>query len=410
MSDMSPSVWLNWSEFRSFVFKKNVVFFGVSSDWAEKTLAQANVQLACFVDNNPSWQGSIQYNVNVNNPDILKELDPDRVVVITSGAYDTIYPQLIELGYEPGKTFCVTPALNNLRIISDIHTHRAKLLISSPDHKIYSKLDSGKNVGGGLYIYDIEDMSCRKLMDGTFHQIVDTGNGYLVAEETKGVYKLSADFEVESVFGLETGMKCHGVGYSEERDLICLSYTGLDRVAGYTASTEEKLFDLCISEKPDKSGQAKHWINDLCIRGDYLYLSMFSQSGARLSGVYDGGIRKVDLDDTEKQDILINNAWMPHTVRFFDENLCYLDSMNGLFWRTNKTVVGEFFGFIRGLAFDGKYYYVGQSESRYFDRLKGHRKHIAMGAGFFLFDDETKAAKFFATPQIRQIHDLCWIE
>lgn len=410
MIEMSPSVWLNWSEFRKFVFKKEVVFFGVSSDWAEKTLNQANIQLDCFVDNSPSWQNSVQYNVDVKSPEILKDHRPERVVVITSGAYDTIYPQLVELGYEPGRTFCITPALNNLRVISEIHTHRAKLLVSSPDHKIYSKLDSGKDVGGGLYVYDILDLSCTKVLDGTFHQIADTGDGYFVSEETKGVSRISADFEVLSVFGAEKGMKSHGVAYSRERDLVCLSYTGLDRVAGYQASTEEKLFDLAISDKPDKSGQAKHWINDLCIKDGYLYLSMFSQSGSRLAGIYDGGIRRIDLDDFSNQQILVDTAWMPHTVRFFDENLCYLDSMNGLFWRTNKTVLGEFFGFIRGLAFDGKYYYVGQSESRYFDRLKGIRKHIAMGAGFFMFDEETKAAKFFATPQIRQIHDLCWIE
>ena len=34
---------------------------------------------------------------------------------------------------------------------------------------------------------------------------------------------------------------------------------------------------------------------------------------------------------------------------------------------------------------------------------------IGMSAGFYMFDIETKAAKFFNIPQIRQIHDLCVI-
>ena len=64
------------------------------------------------------------------------------------------------------------------------------------------------------------------------------------------------------------------------------------------------------------------------------------------------------------------------------------------------------FGFIRGIAFNGTYYFIGQSESRYFDRLKGIRNNIGMSAGFYLFDEDSKACKFFHIPQLHQVRDL----
>lgn len=131
---------------------------------------------------------------------------------------------------------------------------------------------------------------------------------------------------------------------------------------------------------------------------------MFSHSGAYPQGTCDGGIIQIDLEDPENRRVLVNGAWMPHTVRFFDTQMCYLDSMRGDLYKTDKRVIGEFPG-----LFDGTFYYVGQSETRYFDRLKGMKKHIAMSAGFYLFDEETKAAKFFGLPKVRQIHDLLGI-
>jgi len=406
---MNPAVWQTWTEFRTSIWEKKVIFFGVSTDWASKTLAQSDIALDCIVDNSPSWLGSHHYDVEVKSPEILKTRSDDTYVVITSGAYESIYPQLVEYGLEPGKEFCITPALGNLRVITEIHAHDARLLISSPDHKIYSELDKDSNVGGGLYVYGLQERSCEKKLSGTFHEIVDAGDVYYVAEESKGIFRISKDFEVLDTFGAEAGMKCHGIAYSPERNIVCLACTGLDKVVAYDAGTRKKLFDVKLTDKVEKTGRPFHWLNDLHIRDNFLYVSLFSHSGSQLNGVYDGGILRIDLDDLDRRDVLIRDAWMPHTVRFFDSQICFLDSMNGHFYRTSKNVVGEFNGFVRGLAFDGRFYYIGQSETRYFDRLRGMKKHIAMSAGFYLFDEDTKAAKFFCTPQIRQIHDVCYI-
>lgn len=406
---MASEVWTTWRDFRSTIRNKKVVFFGVSPDWSEKTLNQCDVALEAFVDNNSSLWGTSSFGVEVKSPDILKTEKDRPYVVINAISYESIYPQLIEYGLKPGIDFCITPALNNLRVITDIHTHEATLLISSPDHRIYSKLDKSTDVGGGLYVYSLQEQTCKKVLDGTFHQIVDTGQEYYVAEQRKGICKVSKQFELLDVFGSEQGSLCHGIAFCPNRNIVCVGQSGLDKVSAYDAATRELVFTIELSDKIKRSGKSEHWVNDLCIRDDYLYISVFSLSGAYLNGIYDGGILQVDLEDLSKRYVLVHDLWMPHTVRFFDAQICFLDSMNGYFFRTNRNIMGEFNGFMRGLAFDGEYYYVGQSETRYFEVLKGTKKHIAMSAGFYLFDDETKAAKFFPTPCIRQIHDLCYI-
>jgi hypothetical protein len=408
--EMSESVWVTWTELRELTWKKKVVFFGCSPDWAEKTKQQTNIDLIGFLDNSVSLQGTRLNDVMVFEPEEVLNQEDRPYVVVTASSYESIYPQLLYYGLIPREHFCISPALLNLKRITDIHNHKATLLISSPDHKLYTDLDADKSVGGGLYKYTIRDLKCEKVLNGTFHQIAEAEDSYYIAEEIKGVVKVNKNFEIIETFGFEQGSYCHGVAYCPKRKIVCVSRAGLDKVTCYDADSKKEIFSIILSNKKDKFGKSQHWINDLCIENGYLYICMFSISGAYLQGIYDGGILQVDLDDIQKKDILVNDAWMPHTVRIFDSQICYLDSMRGYFKKGTNNIIGEFNGFMRGIAFDGKYFYVGQSETRYFERLHGVRKNIAMNAGFFLFEESTYASKFFSIPQLRQVHDCCWIE
>ncbi len=416
MDKSIESAWMSWSEFGRAIENKQVIFFGVSDDWTEKTIRRSAPNLVYIVDNSRSWIGSQWNGVDIKSPEILKQNQRSEFVVITSSSYESIIPQLLEYGLVPGIDFCITPALNDLKVITDIHSHDARLLISSPDHKLYAGfsesigLDRGKAGLGGIYLYDVKDEHCEKVIDGTFHQIVDTGTCYYVAEENRGVCKISKQFELIDSFGQQPGMKPHGIAYWPERNIVFLGNTSFDKVSAFDENTHELLFEISLSAKWEKDGRPHHWLNDLCVWDGYLYISMFSHSGADGHGVYDGGILQVDLEDHNNRYVLVNDAWMPHTVRFIDSQICYLDSMNWYLYRSTKNIIGEFPPFARGLAYDGTYYYVGQSEVRNFAPLKGIKKLIGMTAGFYMFDDETKAAKFFNVPGVRQIHDLCIVK
>ena len=409
-TEIDEAAWKSLAAFNRAIRDKKVVFFGVSDYWTEKTVKLSNPNVDFLVDNSSTMIGDSFKGLAIRSPEVLREKLQDTFVVITSGSYYDIYPQLIEYGLQPGADFCITPALNNSRIISDIHTHDATILISSPEHKAYANLDQDDDVGGGLYELTLRNQHYRKVVDGTFNQIVDAGDAYYVTDEMRGVCKISKDYRIVDIFGAESGDKCMGIAYCPERNIVFLGHTRYDTVSAHDASTNEKLFEIELSEKHRRLGRAQHWINDLHVAGDFLYISMFSHSGAYLQGVFDGGILQVDLENTDNRYVLVRNAWMPHTVRFFDPQICYLDSMNGLFYRSIHNVIGEFPGFIRGLGYDGHYYFVGQSENRDLQALKGIKRHISLSAGLYLFDDDTKAAKFISTPCIRQIHDLCVVQ
>lgn len=403
---ISNAAWKSWQELNQSIQGKEVVFFGVADNWVGKTLQKSLIESFYFVDNNEGWHKEKFLGADVTSPEILKEEKEKRFVIITSGAYESIYPQLIDYNLIPGTDFCISPALQNLKIISDIHSHQAKLLISSPDHKLYSQLDQNNDIGGGLFTYDIQTHECKKVFEGTFHQIVDTGESYYLADEEKGICHVSKDFELIDVFAEGEGVKSHGVAYCPERKLVFLSSTGKDKIFVYASETRKMVSEISFSDKISKVKKPAHWVNDLFVKGNYLYASMFSHTGSFLEGVYDGGVAQINIDDPTDRHVLISGLWMPHSVCFFDSEICILDSMNGYFYKTDKNIIGEFFGFVRGIGFDGVYYYIGQSETRYFDRLKGKRKNIGMSAGFYLFDEETKACKFYTIPQIHQVRDI----
>lgn len=407
--NISERAWTNWQGLNKAIKGKEVVFFGVSDDWTGKTIRNSLIKDFYFVDNSKTWQGTEYIGAKIKSPEILKENSKSRYVIISSSAYESIYPQLIEYGLIPGEDFCIAPALNNLRVITEINTHEATILLSSPDHKIYSQLDQYNDTGGGLYTYNIQTNEYNKVLDGTFHQIVDTGEKFYVVDEIRGLCEISKDFELISSFGVEDGDKPHGAAFCPERNLVFMARTGRDFISAFNAGTQKKEFDILFTDKIAKAKKPGHWMNDIFVKGDYLYVSLFSQTGASREGVFDGGVIQISIDNPEERYVLMHDLWLPHSVCFFDDDICVLDSMRGHFYKTDKNIVGEFFGFIRGLAFDGVYFYVGQSETRYFDRLKGMRKNISMSAGFYLFDEDTKAAKFFSTPKLRQVRSLCVI-
>ncbi len=407
------TLWQDWKEFNQSVKDKRVVFFGVADDWFEKTFQYSNPNLAYIVDNSESRKGK-KYMVtdkksefDVFDPEVLKKKDADIYIVITSGAYKSIIPQLVSYGLKPGADFCCTPALNNLKILGDIDACTTKLLICSADHKIYTELDKGKSGGGGLYLYDIALRQSTKVLEGTLHQIIDAGDKYYVLDEVRGGLVVSKnDYTVVKEFGFEMDAKSHGMAYSPERKLIFIAKSGLDKISVYSSETLDHVTDIMISDKYTYYKKDMHHINDLFVTDRYLYVSLFSHSGNWSWGVYDGGIMEIDLDDYAVRRPLITNAWMPHSPKFIGSELFYLDSMRSILYRGNQRIVGEFSGFIRGLAHDGEYFYVGQSESRYFDKLKGIKNYISLNGGFYLFDEVSKAGKFYSMPETRQIRNL----
>jgi hypothetical protein len=403
------SIWQTWSDVHRAINGKKVVLFGKSEDWANKTLRMRSFPVAYIVDNNENLHGTTVEGVEVFSPSKLKDEKKDELfILITSGAYESIIPELLDYGFVAGEHFCNVPLMNNLKTLTDIHSHKQRLLVSAPDHHVYSQMDKNSSIGGGIYLYDTESMETQKVISGSFHQISRGIDCFYAIHHFEGVFILSSDLKEVDHFPLDKNSKPHGVTFCPNRNLIFAACSGLDKIAIYDASSFKKVDEIWMSDRINKMETEQHHINDVCVLDDSLFVSMFSFSGYWTNNVFDGGIVEYSLEDFTKKHVLVRDLWMPHSVRILDGNLCFLDSMRGNFHLTDKKVSGHFPGFIRGLDTDGQYYYIGQSEARYFDRLEGLSNSILLNSGFYLFDDRTKATKFFSMSHlVRQVHDVC---
>ena len=63
-------------------------------------------------------------------------------------------------------------------------------------------------------------------------------------------------------------------------------------------------------------------------------------------------------------------------------------------------------GFLRGLDFDGNFFYIGQTEHRYPEKLTNYKQSISMDVGIIVFDPKSKMSKFYPTPNIDSIHSI----
>jgi hypothetical protein len=404
------NIWKNWQEVTKLAKDKKIILFGKSEDWIEKTIQAARIPLSYIVDNNVNLHGTELLGLTVHAPSKIKnEKKGSFYVLITSGSFFSIIPELVGYGLEAGKDFCCTPVLLNQKTLTDIISHKQRLLVSSPDHSVYTEIDKGKDIGGGVFIFDIESRQSQRLAKGSFHQIAKGKDVFYIIHHFEGVHIFSdKTFKLLDSFPIDENSKPHGVAYCPKRNLVITGCSGLDKMAFYDANSYKKVDEISISDRYEKIGTEQHHINDLWVDGDSLFVSMFSFSGFCKNWNYDGGIMEFNLNNLSERRIVVSNLWMPHSVQIIGGRLSYVDSMRGNLHITDKNPAGTFPWFVRGLAFDGQYYYVGVNQNRYFDRLKGISNCIMLTAGILLFDDESKGTRFFAMDNIRQIHDL-WV-
>ena len=133
---------------------------------------------------------------------------------------------------------------------------------------------------------------------------------------------------------------------------------------------------------------------------------MFSKSGNVQKDFYDSVIMEYDVENDKIIGSVIEGLWQPHSVRIINNKLCFLDSMRGNLQMYPQTIETHVNGFARGLDYGGKYFYIGQSVHRHFDRLNGYSNNIATDCGVFVFDNSSKACRFYPTPTLGNINTI----
>ena len=408
-------IWKSWIEVKKLCSNKKVIFWGRSEDWIPKTVKKfENCIDKYIIDRNPSYKGTSFRGLPIYMPDhINSENRNDIYIIITGGVYESIAEDLDNMGFVAGRDYCCTPEIKDWGLLQEIREYDQNIIVSCSDYsekggKRYSKL------GGGIYICNTKDNSLEKKIGGHFREIVRVGEYYYVTEFVeKKVFVLSKDFnkldefEIDQTSDKSEKPNACGITYSDSQDLFFIANAGSDTINVYEKDDFRHIETIHMSQKFLKTGDGQHHINDVCIADGTLLASCFSISGNWKRGIMDGGVVQFDLNDlSKKPDTLIGDLWMPHSPQFIDGNVCVLDSMRGDFWVGNKKVEGNFPGFVRGLTYDDRFYFIGQSEDMYISRQFGVKQNIMCNAGVYLFDISNKVSRFYSFPFLMNVHDL----
>lgn len=371
-----------------------IICFGYS-DIAEKEIKKrGDIALVC--DNNPNLKGKQLLNVKVAHYDDLS-WEKVVLVIISATSVSEIRDQL-KLNKNFSGEILVAKGLENHDKISSLIDRDFSLFISSG-------LPSFQNSGGGIYSIRSKgaEVSVVKLHNGNTHGMVKIGENICFSDARLGLVLMSTDGEVKQMIRVPGASRLHGIDIWNDKFVVVDS--GRDLVL-IIDEDEQVLSELTVSNKYSVSGVPQHHVNDIVVRGDFAYVSMFSASGNWRRGIYDGAIFEINLKTGSKEQVR-GDLKMPHSVKFIDDDLFVLNSFEGEILGYDGELIGVVNGFARGLDYCENLLLIGESRNRNFNKLKRSGRIFSVDSKLTIIDRDDKIAKSLILPNnISEIHSI----
>ena len=384
---------------------KNLVLFGAGSISRKtiKLLDEKKVKL--MVDNAPNLWGKIEHNVEILSPESIIDRD-NLFIIICTTSFSEVSKQLKGYGLKQDIDYCVSPILNDLRIIDELENISKTILFTSGSPKVKNPL-----YGGGIYELKVngDKWAYKKIISGNCYGLIKFNSNYISVDTEMGIFEFDSNYKIVRSKKLPSGVRAHGVQYSKKYKNFYVVGSYHD---GVLILDEEfnVIDDIKLSYKKERYKTPRHHCNDCLVVNDSLFVSMFSMTGNYQNDAFDGGVIEYDILTKEKVGPVVQNLWMPHNIQMINGSLHVLNSLQGQLLTNNFQVIGEFPAFTRGLDYDGVYYYIGQSRNRNYSKNIGVSKNISIDAGIIVFDDQTKASRFLQLPpKISEIHAILLI-
>ena len=403
MSLRTENMWLTWDDIRRAVKGRRVYLYGRSEDWVHKAAPRLKGELVGIVDREKQYHGTLYRGLPVyplENIESLKEC----YFVITAGDFDGIVENLIEHGLRPGFDFSCSPDFRDYKVLSNIKSHEVNVLFSSSDYNDVTRA-RGSRVGGGIFVLELPTGEIKRVATGSFRQFERAGDFiYAVEYVEKSLIQFDLNFKIVKKVSLDIPNYC-GLALNNDDGRIYLANAGTDEISVFDMHSLEM-----VRKRRFNTNQlgAEHHVNDLCYFGGILYCSYFSYCGGFKRGLYDGGVSAIDVNNEDAMPVqLIGGLWKPHSPKVVDGKLVVLDSMRGRLLSGSPKPITKFPGFVRGLCKHENYWLVGQSEDMYVtDRMSMAEEAVLLNSGVYICDDESKAAFFYSTNGIMNIHCL----
>lgn len=388
--------------------KKPIILFGAGRT-AEKTIRLLrSIKVKSIVDNSLNLWGEIQDNIEIKNPKTLLDKENKQAyIIICTTSFAQVSAQLEKMGFKPEIDFCVSPILNDLRIIDELETIEKTMLFTSGSPRQNSQF-----YGGGVYELNVKGDAWKhkKVINGNCYGMINYGDNFISVDTERGIFEFDREYKILRQKELPHGIRAHGVDYNKQTDSFYVTGSYLDGVL--VLDKEFNIKDkILISNKREYYGSPQHHCNDCFTAGYSLYVSMFSFTGNWKLDIFDGVVLEIDLKTKKVIGPVISDLWMPHNICIIGGSLTVMDSLRGHLKKNNAQIVGEFPAFSRGLAFDGVYHYIGQSRNRNFSKNLGLSKNISIDAGVIIWDEHTKVSRFLQLPpKLSEIHSIVLLD
>mgnify|MGYP000309476636 CR=1 FL=1 len=186
---------------------RSVLLFG-AGPIAEKTARKfKNLQVSSIVDNAENLWGNVELGVQIIPPKTITDLDNVYIVICTTSFYE-ISAQLQGYGLKDQVDYCVSPILNDLRIIDDLENISTSMLFTSGSPK-----RSNAKYGGGIYKLSVtgDEWEHKKVFSGNCYGLIKFGENYISVDTELGIFEFDKNFNILRSKILPKGMRAHGV-------------------------------------------------------------------------------------------------------------------------------------------------------------------------------------------------------
>lgn len=246
---------------------------------------------------------------------------------------------------------------------------------------------------GGIFELDFARNTFRLVVMCDGRGIARYGDGYLVASRDRGIFLLDEGLDIKNNWKLP-GLDLHGIACGPD-GLVYIVETRHNRIGIFTIEPFKRVDEIVVS--PDEDD--RNHINDLSFHDDKLMLSMFSTKEYwrknMEAGVFDGAIAEFDFRKKELLGYVARGLQMPHTLMYIGDELCYCESF-ALTAKRSGRAIAKYSGYTRGLAYDGRFFYVGQSRFRH--RRRHSELTLSSDGGLHLLDPKEGLARFVQLP------------
>ena len=310
---------------------------------------------------------------------------------------------LAGLGYAAWDDYLVSPLLANQQPVLELEACQTQLVFSSG-----AQASDAPGWGGGIYELELDGdrFTYRKVYDGPCYSVREVGDALVAVDPRRGILVFDRQYQLRREVVLPLTDWCHGLMFCPRRSRYYVASTQQDKVVVFDGDFRPA-GELHLSAGRPSEGQGCHHPNDLFVHGNSLFVSVFSRSGHRRLDVNDGAVLEVDLVTGTVVGTVVDDLWMPHNPAVVDDSLVVLDSFRGRLARSGGRTVGQFPGFARGLAHDGRFFYVGQNRNRQYHRLHAGSSNLSLDTAILVFDEHTRLSRSIPLPRrMTDIHSI----